>query len=51
MRKFIIQITSSVGALLYDDIVEEENENKALIKVLKEEIICDGDNINIEEMF
>lgn len=50
MRKFIVEINNSVGASLYNDIVEAENENRALIKVLQEEIICDGDNISIEEM-
>lgn len=49
MRLFRIIITNSVGSELYNDVIEAEEENDALLIVLKDEVIYSGDTISIEE--
>ena len=49
MRLFRIIISNSVGAELYNDVIEAKDENEALLIVLKDEIVYSGDTINIEE--
>ncbi len=49
MRLFRIIINNEVGAELYNQVIEADNENEALISVLKDEIVYSGDMIIIEE--
>lgn len=49
MRLFRVIIANSVGAELYNDVIEATDENEALLKVLKDEIVYSGDTISIDE--
>ena len=46
--KYRIKIINDGECEIYNEIIEAEDENKALKKVLEEEIICAGDRIEIE---
>jgi hypothetical protein len=46
--KYRIKIINDGECEIYNEIIEAENENKALEKVLKEETIYAGDRIEIE---
>lgn len=46
--KYRIKIINDGECVIYDSIMTAEDENKALKKVLEDEIICAGDRIEIE---
>lgn len=48
--KVNVVIRNSANCVLFNDYVEAKNENEALIKVLENEIIYEGDTISIEEV-
>lgn len=52
MNNYDVRIYNEVGCELYRNVIVAENENKALLKLLKDEdvIIYSGDNITIEEV-
>ena len=52
MKKYTYKITiyNYFNIEIYSEMIEAEDENKAIIEVLKSEIISDGDKITIEEV-
>ena len=51
MNKYNIKVYNGSGAIVYDDRIEEENEEKALLAFIKNvATITSGDTIKIEEI-
>ena len=50
MKKYNIIIKNFMLTEIYDEIILEKNENNALIKILSDVIIADGDKIEIYEV-
>ncbi len=50
MKNFKIIILNGAGCEIYNKIIKAENENKAIIEVLDNEVIYSDDTITIEEV-
>lgn len=50
MKEFRVLIYNGSGAIVYDEIVKSEDENNAIIEILKDITICSDDTIKIEEI-
>lgn len=50
MKEFRIVIYNWSNIVVYDEIIKSENENKAIIEILKDITICSDDTIKIEEV-
>lgn len=49
MKDYIIKIKNDGGYVIDDILVRAQDENKAMIKLLKEDTLASGDTITIQE--
>ena len=47
MNKYKIVVYNYFNSVIYEDYINADNENKALLKFLDDNIVCSGDKIEI----
>lgn len=49
MKNYLITIYNGAGVIIEEKVINAKDENEALLKFIKDAVICDGDTIKITE--